>query len=172
MKTTDTEMLPIAEVIKHHGLRGVCKIYPYFPLEELLNNYSEVWLIYNRRVERFTKEWYRRRGRFGHLKLEGLETADDVEPYRGWQLSVPREGLPPLPEGRYYTFQIIGLTAVDEAGTVIGTVTGVRDMPAHDLYVLRTEEGEALIPAVEAHVREIDVAAGRMIVRLIPGLID
>lgn len=169
---TDTELLPIAVVAKPHGLRGICKILPYFPLEELLDRISEVHLTRDRQTRTFAKQWYRRTGRFGHLKLEGFETADDVDVYRGWIISVPREELPPLPDGRYYTFQIIGLTVVDEDGMVIGTVTDVLAMPAHDLYVVETETGEALIPAVKAHIRKIDLVSGRMVVRDIPGLIE
>jgi 16S rRNA processing protein RimM len=165
-------MLPIAVVIKPHGLRGVCKILPHFSLTELLEHFSEVWLTRDKQVRRFIKEWYRQTGRFGHLKLEGFESAEDVEIYRGWLICVPREGLPVLSKGRYYTFQIIGLKAVTEDGRVIGTVTDVLAMPAHDLYAVETEMGEILIPAVKAHVSEIDLASGRIIVRAVSGLLD
>jgi len=169
---TDTELLPIAVVTKPHGLRGACKILPYFEINELLEPFSEVWLTRNSRTRRCTKEWYRKTGRFGLLKLKGFETADDAEAYRGWLLSVPREKLPRLEQGEYYTFQIIGLRVVGENGEVIGTVTDVMAMPAHDIYKVETGKGEAMIPAVKAHIREIDLAAGRMIVRDIPGLIE
>ena len=172
MNSTDTELLAIAVLTKSHGLRGTCKILPLFPLEEILDHISEVYLTRDDQVRTFDKEWYRRAGRFGHLKLRGLESADDIEPYRGWKVSVPKEELPPLPEGRYYAFQIIGLKAVDEDGTAIGEVTDVLAMPAHDLYVIRTGKGEAMIPAVKAHVGEIDLDAGRMVIRNVSGLID
>ena len=172
MNYTDTELLPIAVVTKPHGLRGICKILPYFPLEEILDQFSEVRLSRDVQAKIFTKEWYRRSGRFGQLKLKGLESAGDVETFRGWFVSIPRGELPPLPQGRYYTFQIIGLTVVDDDGTVIGQVTDVLAMPAHDLYVVQTDRGEAMIPAVEAHIKEIDLASGRMVVRTIPGLIE
>ena len=85
---------------------------------------------------------------------------------------MPREELPELCEGRYYAFQIIGLKAVTEDGTVIGTVTDVLAMPAHDLYAVETEEGEILIPAVKAHVSEIDLASGKIVIRSASGLLD
>lgn len=168
----DKELVPIGVVTKPQGVRGVCKIWPYFSLEEVLDHFTRIWLTREGQVRDFTKQWYRQLGRIGHLKLEGFDTAEDVDAFRGWLLSVPRDDLPTLPGGQYYSFQIVGLMAVTEDGNEIGPVTAVLDMPAHDLYVVRTENGEAHIPAVEAYVRKIDLDAGRMVVRIISGLID
>jgi 16S rRNA processing protein RimM len=166
------ELVAIGVVTRPHGVRGVLKIWPYFFLEKVLDRFSQVWLTQDQKIRIFTKQWYRQRGRFGHLKLEGFEDADAIEPYRGWQVSVPRKDLPPLPEGQYYSFQIIGLMVIAEDGTEIGPVTDVLFMPAHDVYVVRTEGKEVLIPAVREFIQEIDLAVGRVIIRAIPGLID
>jgi 16S rRNA processing protein RimM len=168
----EAELVAIGVVTKPHGVRGVFKIWPYFLLEEVLDHFPRVWLTRGGQVRAFIKEWYRQPGRFGHLKLQGFENADAVEAYRGWQVSVPRKSLPPLPEGQYYTFQIVGLTAVAEDGTPIGPIIEVLPMPAHDVYVVRTPNGEALIPAVAAFVRKIDLDAGQVIISAISGLID
>ena len=80
---------------------------------------------------------------------------------RGAELAVPRASLPPLGEDEYYAFQLVGLTVEEEGGRVIGRVQEVLDYPAND--VLELDSGVSL-PLVEACVRQVDVAGGRIVV--------
>jgi 16S rRNA processing protein RimM len=46
-------------------------------------------------------------------------------------------------------------------------------MPAHDVYVVRRDgKPEAMIPAVEDFIIEIDLDGGRVVVRPIDGLLE
>jgi len=80
---------------------------------------------------------------------------------RGATLAVPREALPPLGEDEYYSFQLVGLVVEEEGGRVLGRVREVLDYPAND--VLELETG-AMLPLVEACVRQVDLQGGRIIV--------
>jgi 16S rRNA processing protein RimM len=80
---------------------------------------------------------------------------------RGATLAVPREALPPLEEGAYYTFQLVGLAVEEEGGRVVGRVREVLDYPAND--VLELDSG-VLLPLVEACVRQVDLEGGRIVV--------
>jgi 16S rRNA processing protein RimM len=80
---------------------------------------------------------------------------------RGALLAVPRESLPPLGEGEYYAFQLVGLTVEEEGGRVLGRVRDVLDYPANDVIELDT--GLSL-PLVEACVRQVDVEGGRIVI--------
>jgi 16S rRNA processing protein RimM len=88
---------------------------------------------------------------------------------RGTALVVPARALPPLEEGSYYAFQLVGLTVEEEGGHVLGRVAEVEPGVAND--VVRLDSGGAL-PLVEDCVREVDLAAGRMLVArgfVVPG---
>ena len=80
---------------------------------------------------------------------------------RGAELLVPRSELPEPEEGAYYVFQLVGLEVVEEGGRRLGTVAEVAPYPAND--VLELDTGVAL-PLVDACVREVDLAAGRIVV--------
>ena len=80
---------------------------------------------------------------------------------RGATLSVPRDSLPKLPEDEYYAFELVGLVVVEEGGRELGRVRDVLDYPAND--VLELDSGASL-PLVEACVRQVDLAAGRIVV--------
>jgi 16S rRNA processing protein RimM len=80
---------------------------------------------------------------------------------RGATLAVPRDALPELPEDEYYAFQLVGLAVEEEGGRVLGRVREVLDYPAND--VLELDSGLSL-PLVGACVRQVDLAAGRIVV--------
>jgi 16S rRNA processing protein RimM len=86
---------------------------------------------------------------------------------RGATLSVPKSSLPALPQDEYYAFQLVGLVVEEEGGRVLGNVRDVLDYPAND--VLELDSGMSL-PLVEACVRQVDLAAGRIVVA--PGFAD
>jgi 16S rRNA processing protein RimM len=85
---------------------------------------------------------------------------------RGDTLTVPREDLPTLPEGEFYTFEIIGLRVEEPDGRTIGTVRDVLPGPANDNLEL---DSGTLVPMIEDAIRSIDLAKG--VVLLNPGFI-
>ncbi len=80
---------------------------------------------------------------------------------RGADLTVPRSMLPdPEPES-FYVFQLIGLDVVEEGGRRLGSVQDVTPGIANDVLML---DSGVLLPMHEQCVREIDLAAGRVLV--------
>jgi 16S rRNA processing protein RimM len=80
---------------------------------------------------------------------------------RGTELTVPRSTLPDPEPDRYYVFQLIGLEVVEKGGRRLGAVQDVAPGVAND--VLALDSGLSL-PMHEACVREIDLAAGKVVV--------
>jgi 16S rRNA processing protein RimM len=84
----------------------------------------------------------------------------DVE--RGAELAVARATLPELDdEDEYYVFQLVGLGVEEESGRQLGRVRQVLEYPGND--VLELDSGASL-PLVEACVRKVDLAGGRIVV--------
>jgi 16S rRNA processing protein RimM len=80
---------------------------------------------------------------------------------RGSALTVPADDLPPPVAGSYYVFELVGLPVEEEGGRALGRVAAVEPGVAND--VLELDSGLAL-PMHEQCVREIDLAAGRIVV--------
>jgi 16S rRNA processing protein RimM len=86
----------------------------------------------------------------------------DVAAERGAELVVARETLPPLAAGdEFYVFELVGLAVEEEGGRLLGRVREVLQYPAND--VLELDSGASL-PLVEACVRQVDLAGGRIVV--------
>ena len=65
----------------------------------------------------------------------------------------------------FYDHQLVGLTVVDLAGTVLGTVTEVMHPPASPvLAVDRPDGSQELVPFVSAIVPTVDLAGGILVV--------
>ena len=86
----------------------------------------------------------------------------DREVPRGTVLEVDRDALPPPGEGEYYVFQLVGLDVERVDGKRLGRVQNVDPGVANDVLALDTG---LLLPLVEACVTEVDLEAGRIVVR-------
>jgi 16S rRNA processing protein RimM len=86
----------------------------------------------------------------------------DREVPRGAELQVERARLPAPEEGEYYVFQLVGLDVEEEGGRDLGRVVEVVPGPANDVLEL---DGGLALPLVDACVQEVDLAAGRILVR-------
>jgi 16S rRNA processing protein RimM len=64
------------------------------------------------------------------------------------------------------------LEVVTVGGERLGRVADILRTGANDVYIIRGLRGELLIPAIEDVVKVIDVDAGRLVVELMPGLVD
>jgi 16S rRNA processing protein RimM len=104
------------------------------------------------------------------LQLEGITTRAQAEALRGRLLEVPLADLQPLDADRYYRFQLVGMAVNDIDGRPLGRLEEVLETGANDVYVVRNEDGELLVPAIDTVVRDVDVPGRRMVVELPPQL--
>ncbi len=103
-------------------------------------------------------------GRLYLLRFSTFSTPEEAKVYSGAWLKIPREDVPPAPEGHYYQFELIGLTVRDESGNVLGTLREVVEVPHRHLFVIRGGGKEYLLPALRKWIACVDVAAGVMTV--------
>lgn len=104
----------------------------------------------------------------------GVETRNGAEELRNALLETdidPNE-LPGEDE-EFFDRQLQGLVATDLSGVVIGRVTDVVHLPAHDLLAVQLLDGsERLIPFVSAIVPTVDLDAGKVVIDAPPGLLE
>jgi 16S rRNA processing protein RimM len=89
----------------------------------------------------------------------------------GELLYVSRDEAATLPRGSYFEHEVVGLRVETVEGGVLGTIAEILRTGANDVYVVRGERGEVLIPAVRHVVRRVDLPGGRIVVALLPGLL-
>jgi 16S rRNA processing protein RimM len=155
----------IGRVAAPHGVHGELRVEPLTDFPDRFDKGRHVWLL----GEPHVVERARWQKNAVLLKLEGIDTRTDAQRVQGKELMLPEAGELP-DEGIFYQHDIIGLRVEDAKGEALGTVADILSTGANDVYVVRGERGELLVPAVEDVVREIDVAGGRIVIDLLPGL--
>lgn len=98
------------------------------------------------------------------IVLDGVETMNDAERFRGLELRVPEQDLRPLPAGVYYQFQLVGCEVSTTGGERVGTVRAVEGEAGQYRLAVAAPEGEVLVPLVAPICREIDVEARRIVI--------
>jgi 16S rRNA processing protein RimM len=104
------------------------------------------------------------------LKLTEVSTRAQAEELRGVVISIPEAEAVPLDDGSYFWYQIVGLTVRSTEGESLGEVVDILQTGSNDVYIVRSESGELLIPAIQDVVRDVDLEHGVITVELIEGL--
>ena len=153
----------IGRVGAAHGIQGDLRIIPLTDFPERFAALREVMVG----DELLHVERVKPQGKNVLMRFREYAVREEAQRLTGRLLTVARADASPLDEGEYYVFDIVGLTVYDEADNELGTVENVIRTGSNDVYAVRTEDGrEILVPALRTAVLAIDVAGGRMTVRL------
>ena len=99
------------------------------------------------------------------VRFEGRTTREDAERLRGKRLRVSRADARRAAKGAYLWADLLGLHAETPEGQPLGDVREVLRAGATDVLVIRPVSGaDLLVPAIASVVREVDVAAGRVVI--------
>lgn len=162
--------LRIGVITRPHGLRGEVRVLPDTDFPDRFLRLRQVLVGDPDRAVPFEVEGVRPHGRFFLLKLRGVDTLEAAEALRGEEVRVTREEAVELPEGQFYVADVLGLEVRTVEGEVLGRVYEVLRTGANDVYVVKGK-AEILLPAIADVVQEINPQAGRITVRLLPGLV-
>jgi 16S rRNA processing protein RimM len=99
------------------------------------------------------------------LSLAEVQTREEAEKLAGKDIWIDSGRLPKLPDGEYYWFEVLGLEVFRaDTGESVGRIKSIMPTPAHDVYVVREQEIEYLIPAVAEVILSIDPDQGRVLI--------
>lgn len=165
------DFLAVGRIVRPHGIRGALLVAPISEQLLGLKDGAEVRVGADRSPMIFRE--LRRHGGRWLLWLDGIHGREEAEVLRGQELALPLKDLPPLPDGTFYHWQILGLRVQSDEGVQLGTVAEILTTGANDVYVVTDETGEdLLLPAIESVILRVDLEDGEIIVHLIPGLRD
>jgi 16S rRNA processing protein RimM len=168
-----TDLVGLGKISGVHGLQGTLKIRPDADAAttdpEVIQTLREVVVAGTAypvlKAERLKNQVL--------LQLQGISTRDRAEALVGREVKAERRRFPPLPEGEYYWFQVLGLEVINAAdGTALGRLAEIIPTPAHDVYVVRQGDREVLLPAVEEVITEINLEEGYIKVTPPPGFLE
>ena len=107
------------------------------------------------------------------VAFRGVDTPETVGALRNTWVYVTAADRPPLPDGKLYQHQILGLRVVTDEERELGRLSEIISTGANDVYVVKSDDGrEILLPAIPDVILGYDLAAGVVRVHLLEGLIE
>ncbi|MEO6939188.1 MAG: ribosome maturation factor RimM [Candidatus Kapaibacterium sp.] len=154
------EYVLIARVRRSHGLKGEVFIETFTMDDTRFKKLKEVLLRAPDGTMRTEKVDSTRNTANGILiKFSNTNDRNAADLLRNTELLIPESERMPLPEGKAYFDQIIGMKVVDDAtNEELGKVRDVLEMPAGTVYVIDLLTGEEhLVTTAGEEVKKVDV---------------
>jgi len=161
----------VGAIVKPHGVRGAVVVESH--TDEPKRFAVGATVLAGDENRRLTVRTTRPQGGRLVVEFDQITTRDEAESLVGNTLTatVPADERPD-DDAEYYDRHLIGLMAQLPDGAQIGKVIDVLHGVVQDILVIETSAGERLVPFVEALVPDVDLAAGRLTVAEVPGLLE
>ena len=161
----------IGKIVGIHGIKGTNKLRSY---AESLSVFSPGRAILVRDPHgleaHYEINWVKPHTGTPLVSFKGITNRDQAKTLIGGELFIPKIELPELDEDTYYWHDLIGIKVFTTTEEFLGRIESIIETGSIDVYVVKKDEKEVLIPALESVVLEIDLEHKRMHVDLPEGL--
>ncbi len=160
------ELIEIGQVVNTHGIRGEIKLNPW---TDDINNLVNLDVFYDENGNKLVVENSKVHKNVVIIKFKHISNMNAAEEMKGKTLYTEKT---PLPEGRYYIKDLIGLS-VYENDVKLGNLTDVFNTGANDIYEIKTIDGKNIyLPVIEGVIGDVDLENKKIFVTIPDGLLD
>ncbi|SHE27555.1 ribosome maturation factor RimM [Alkalibacter saccharofermentans] len=168
---SEKDNLVIGKIVASHGIKGEVKVMPitddmhrFDDLEEIIVNTDGVKKNLLITGIRYHKNMVL-------ITFADIKDRNGADRLKDSLIEISREDAPPLPEGRYYIVDLVGID-VFEGDIKLGVLKDVLQTGAADIYIIDTPTKQLMLPATEENILDIDIEEGKMKVSIPEGLWD
>ena len=179
--SSPARLVALGEIVGTHGVRGLLRFRLYDPASSLPPTGCTVYLtarptpdgsVDTASARPVVLDVARPHGNVALIGIRETSSIEAAQPFVGHALAVDESDLPAPAPGEFYVYQLEGLDVVTDVGERLGTVERSFSNGANEVLVVQDGPREYLIPMIADVVRTIDVAAKRVVIDPIPGLLD
>ena len=150
--------LSIGQVLRPQGLKGLVKIRPDTDDPGRFSLLDTVYVQGKKgHMDSIPISEVSVRGGFVYLRLGEDDSVEAAQARRDTLLYVSRDQAVPLSETENFIADLIGCSLLTTTGQMIGRVVDVLQPGAADVYVVKTETGSLLVPALKHVILSVDV---------------
>lgn len=166
-------LITIGKAVKPFGVKGEMKIEPMTDFPERFKDLGRAYLVSPAGKEIVCEvKSVRYAGETPLLVFGGYDSPEKAKALNGWFVKVPQEESVPLPEGRYYWYELIGMEVLSEGGEKLGAIVDIFETGSNDVYVMKRDRQEVYLPATKEVIKRIDRKAKQMVIHLMDGLME
>ena len=160
-------LVPVAKLGKVWGVHGDLTVRLYNADSDLAWA-ADVLLMRGDGFPLIAVEIERWQSKGAHVLLRpvGIDSPQVARALTNLEILVPPEELPePEDEDEFYVHELVGMAVEDVENGPVGTLVEVMPTAANDVWVVKGEGEELLIPALKEYVLEVDRSARLIRVR-------
>jgi 16S rRNA processing protein RimM len=161
----------IGKITGFHGFKGTLKLQPYVESMDFFKPETRICVRnISGEFSYFTIDWIKPHKKGFLILFKEVYSFDEGRKLFNAELLVERKRMPEPEEGDYYWVDLIGLSVFTMEGAFLGILEFIFPTGSNDVFVVKNEETEKLIPALESVVKKIDLVEKTMTVELPEGL--
>ena len=162
----------IGEIVGVHGIKGTNRIHSHAESLSLYKPGSRI-LVREKdgRESKREIEWVKPHTGKTLISFTGISDRSQAEALIGANLFIRKEVLPDLDEDTHYWIDLIGIEVYTTEEEYLGRIASIMATGSNDVYVVKDNKKEVMVPALESVVIDIDLEHKRMRVDLPEGLI-
>jgi len=172
----EKKYLLVGYIVRPRGLKGVVKVKSTSYFASKRYKKGNTLYLYNEKDDiriKVTANTHSNESGFDFVSFQEYNDINQIEKFVGYQIQVAEDEIPPLPKNSYYFYQLEGLICVDEEGNEFGYIKKVEDFTSQTSFrIMLKNHKTILIPFVDFYIKKIDLENKKIIIHLIPGLID
>ncbi len=164
--------LEIGQIVNTFGIKGMVKVKPFTDDIRRFDELKTVYVEKNSTKTEYEIEEVKYHKDMVLIKFKGIDKVEQAEMLRNSYLTVSRDSVEKLEEGRYYIVDLLGLEVYTDEQILLGTLEEIFNTGSNDIYVVKDKQGkQILLPAIQDVIKQIDIENKKIIVHLLPGLI-
>ena len=165
------QYLELGKIVSTHGIKGEVRFNPWCDSPDFVKKFKT--LYFDNKGEKSVKVITARpHGNVAILMLEGVDTVEKAQALRNTVLYMKRSDAK-LPKGTWFIQELFDCTVIDDnTDEKLGVICDVSETGANDVWHIKTEKTEVLIPAIKEVVISVDVESGIIRINPIKGLFD
>lgn len=160
----------VGKIVNTQGIKGEVRALPFTEDINRFKLLKEIFIQKKDKLEIFEIESVRFHKQFVLLKFNGIDTMTDAEKLKNLELKIPEELAIPCEEDEYYIRDLYGINVIEENGEDLGILTDIIFTGANDVYVIKKDDQEILIPAIKQCILDVNINEKVMKVKLLEGL--
>ena len=168
------EYLSLGTIIGSFGIDGTIKIYSTTNMSKKRYKAGNEVFLYNPQTKErnaFKVTNFRHSGNFDFVKLEGIESPEQVIELKGYEIHVEKNR-EDLEKDTYFYSDLRGCKVIDQDGNELGTVKEVEEFPAQlTLRVMRKGNKDFFVPFVKQFIKEVNIENKQIFIEKIEGLL-
>ena len=166
------EFIESGKIVGTHGVRGGLRVQPWCDTPEFLCGFKNIYIKMSESFNPVKVKSAKPHGNVVIMELDGIDTMEKAEALRNKVVNIQRSDLK-LEKDQYLICDLIGCEVFDaDTNKMLGTVVDVSKTGANDVWHIKSDDNEYLIPVIDDVVIDVTIDENRVVIRPLKGIFE